>query len=1359
MWNRLGPRWGVCVVIWSLVAVPGSANPPKPSNNGLTQGKQVDILFTGRLFGYFRLPRLQSIHDPVGDGGRKPWGFACPLNPPDSELSEWARDLVNELPANHRRKQLLLGMGDNFALYLPSRIFSDPPPAKGDADGFGQYGKEDYVWDWQAQQWIPSYGKKDKIPPGISEGLREGEGVVPTDNVACFLSYAGYDAIVPGQHDFHYGPERVRELARLLASMPAGKNSKYTPVQMLADNLYIKTSWKDDHKPIPDAEKRKLPFSVDDTVDDNGAKRPVKIKFPADRDEVLPWFFTVLERAPNQGAKSPPPSAYTPVVLGTDDHPDRFACGDPFRDPKCIPGNSTVPRVSLAEVKDDSARWEVNEFQQLQPGSYKVCVVQNNSDPQKGRPYCHRFTVVAPFLQFPVDPMPHGTRSVLPQGITTLQNPMPFFFKRVCPGDPEKKRCRDVAVFGVVDPDLPSQVGELNYAWQNFRQSGSGSPDKKMKTELATMDPAKALKQLVQFAKDCYEYGDAACKKKYTEPGSAVVQGGPDNNLFMVLLAQMSPGRAYPLEARLKGENHFDVLIAAASQEQFTRDEIRIVDATTAYDDTDRQWMTKGEKDSCPEDADSKTGEVPCTVPTFVAVPPEAWEPFWMHRPVRDLRVVQLPGGQVEYVTSSPGSSRRECSNAPGGAWWGCANRRLVAAAHDLLPPGARHHPEQDPNSCQSSAKPWPDEAEKKLRDLDHLILGSRRPPTDWLSDLRDPPRRQFVGATLWALLRNTHADVAMMQMRDFYFRSRLAGCMLSHLDDDLIAPAARASCAKICEPVWRCFQGPQALQKTLDVLLWKGDFLTVLPVRGSVLEKVLGDSDGYKKEEDSSLVTEDQRGRYLVYLGIRHDTDHDIYYVNDLQIDPNRIYTVVTTDYIALGDTGYPELNDPTVNHPPNPLYSKRKFEQISTVVCRAVTHDPAQCASDVTPKYYPDQLEAVKPLPETGQTWRYRFRDWLPFHPHSGADAPEKTGKGAANPKNKKHQVNPKDLQTTAMEQPHWEAEFNGSLGFKFLKNSRSESGLLANFAGVSEPKATTPRFHSWTIQQEGSALWAFRRVDLFETEDFDYQSTFTDTATGPRSASQPTNKMSDELGARWNVFRVRRKLPHLRLLTSFLWQTQAFPTVQSLSVESSSVPLRFDEGRDFLTLGRVGVGWYDRQSHIEAGLEGGDDISAVQQFEFFSPQGSLLGTCVPGVGPKSLANCVLGNPLILPSSRVRIGRATRRASGAFWGLRLALPLVNRLTASWEDQGDFFFRNHGVNTTDTRLDNLLISKLSFQFWPNLAFSPTYTMFAYKNQIAGSFLLQHEFGITMDYTFRLTNRRVRGTEFRNKQAAPGSQQ
>src|SRR5262249_12216865 len=49
---------------------------------------------------------------------------------------------------------------------------------------------------------------------------------------ASFFTSQQYDALVPGKHDFYYGPERLRQLATLLAK---------SGTQMLAANLILKS--------------------------------------------------------------------------------------------------------------------------------------------------------------------------------------------------------------------------------------------------------------------------------------------------------------------------------------------------------------------------------------------------------------------------------------------------------------------------------------------------------------------------------------------------------------------------------------------------------------------------------------------------------------------------------------------------------------------------------------------------------------------------------------------------------------------------------------------------------------------------------------------------------------------------------------------------------------------------------------------------------------------------------------------------------------------------------------------------------------------------------------------------------------
>src|SRR5215472_2075391 len=184
---------------------------------------------TSGLFGYFRLPDHQDLEwISVQEKSAPQSGFFCPSDV--NTASPDARVFLT-LPAPNNR--LLVGTGDNFAPNYGSRMFTDDPKKSSKtmfADGHHE--KELYNWDWTRNEWTYYDGRhwdSNKLE-WVPTNEIQGEDMIPTDNVACFLSYAGYAAIVPGKHDFQYGTERLRALARLLASLDQPGFSK---VQML----------------------------------------------------------------------------------------------------------------------------------------------------------------------------------------------------------------------------------------------------------------------------------------------------------------------------------------------------------------------------------------------------------------------------------------------------------------------------------------------------------------------------------------------------------------------------------------------------------------------------------------------------------------------------------------------------------------------------------------------------------------------------------------------------------------------------------------------------------------------------------------------------------------------------------------------------------------------------------------------------------------------------------------------------------------------------------------------------------------------------------------------------------------------
>ena len=157
----------------------------------------LKVQYTGALFGYYR---IEANENPVAP--------ALPL----------VQSFLKELRTDSEKRELLLGMGDNFSPEFGGAIqqefqqipgsstqsaCSAPAPfpqSQADAEKWGIYAPETLY-------------KSDGRLPALAD----------CDNVTRFLMTAGYRAIVPGREDFLYSATWLRRIAILLrgASEPS----------------------------------------------------------------------------------------------------------------------------------------------------------------------------------------------------------------------------------------------------------------------------------------------------------------------------------------------------------------------------------------------------------------------------------------------------------------------------------------------------------------------------------------------------------------------------------------------------------------------------------------------------------------------------------------------------------------------------------------------------------------------------------------------------------------------------------------------------------------------------------------------------------------------------------------------------------------------------------------------------------------------------------------------------------------------------------------------------------------------------------------------------------------------------------
>jgi len=1299
------PRSYLCFLSIALLIVPDLcfAQQDKPPAQPLAGSDtwSLNILFTGRLMGYFRIPTWQS-------GQNVNANLPCPA-PPTLNASQQASNLLRTTEPYRYQSRLLLGTGDNFALHLPSRVLEPPPFSP------GQNAKDQFDWDSDPSHpgWVVPRSSKE-----VDDRLSQGGVIIPTDNVGCFLAKAGYDAIVPGKEDFYFGADRVRALARFLASIPA-EGADYHPVQMLAANLLIKTAWHSDHDPLPDSKKPRLQFDISDV------SQTPHVVFPPEGAEILPWL-AEIEVAFGEHDN---PDTSELVISGPLPDPDRedwkintsgaqwsiqFQTGDPNY--HCWAAPNTDPSYAVSTcgglhpptLQSTSAnrRWRLSPISPLSPGNYRACIWPPHPVLQS-RPTCSRFHVGFPLLQYSDAPEPS-------------QNPPPYIIKSVCPHSTQTPCPGDqvpVAVLGVVDPDFESKVGKLNSAWVPLVK---GEPQEKYDTSLEVLDPATALKQLVIYLVSCSDRTqESESDKCYGANPSLKIKS-------KILLAQMESGQASLLATRLTGVNHFDVVITAYDEQQFTRNQISVVDPT----------FQPGRVVEPLFDCD----KVFCKVPPFVAVPPPAWDRSWVGDqdypgdPVRVLRISQNALHQREYVVSGArqqaafdysGLQTAETSLHNWGRQVALANPQSPADAHQyfitelrqILPDDVTekcNQPVPPPSQCQLPADPpWP--ARLKLLEK----------------------------ATLYAMLNETHADIAIAQKKDFFLDIDLVDCLLRQLADS-------------SHPCYEFnadhFSPGHSWRLILDAVLWKGDILTVMPVRGSVLQAVMKQSHQFDANDDSSLSLPRERNRGLVTLGIKSDGFKDSYLINDVPLDPNRLYSVAATDYFALGDTGYPQLIDPSVPDFPRVLYSQRPLKYVSALVCsrllKSLGMDVRECAPEFKADEYFDELTVRPPTPPPGNTWQEGWKQWFEFWQRRGQNPPSKKVDS---------------LETFADEHPPtWKFSLDKtSIGFGIQRHSDTQKFLNDTFGGVSNSQATAPTSHNWATDQEMSFTLNGYLADFVASEALLYTAAFTDAKSGLyRNPNQSVDSLTLSIGPRFHFAPQKRKLSHWALGTYLHYDTQPFRLEQSLSLTTDmgfpvALPNQFYLPRVHTVTGRLGIGRYYPKSYFEIGVEGGQAIGAFDQFDFYTG-GVLVLRCVPSA-TLSLQKCVstMGDTIVTPNSKVTTLQSTRSRTGLYWHNLLVFPTGPKMTTTLENQGEFYFNNSGDNSTDTRIQHLTTAKYLFQVWPSLSFAPTYQIFLYENKQAYKSLWQQQAMLTINFNFSLTSDRIKGSQIEYQPPPP----
>jgi len=1154
----------------------------------------IRIAYTGRLLGYARIPSGQTQRL-----------AACPADDKGDEFTQ--RQLDQTLSA----APVLVGMGNNFAPELNSRMFAPLNATAGPPELKDRF-------EWDGGKWVSGHVKDSYTPP--------------VDNVGCYFRRARYDAIVPGKHDFYFGPQRVWHLARILArpGLP-GENEKDGRVQMLAANLAIATSAPNANAPLPDYLKKlnyaskfkssqKVEFALPATV--LPYLRRFKLKdarrfidhqgFHSRADQIL--AATRILSSSDKTKPLPGEAKQELLVAGA------WICNGDKRDPSklVLPDPPSQQCVKLVQLEDacqsikgrfDAPCAELNDRNKdvtyvfpdpyttpvtggLQAGeNYGLCVQLTAAVEKSDKPFtCKTFSVLSPFLQYNMS-------------VTDSARPADWAYVSVQGSDP-------VAVFGVVDPTIQEHVGALNAAWVN--------EDQKFDTSLEAIPPSIALEQLLQ---KCSENRECQTAQK-------------------VLLAQMPRAKATELMDAFP-DNTFALAI---SESDYTHD--------TGREEQNRD-ITKDDPKR------RRLGFVVTPRPVYEPSPDPKLQP---RAAVADLRILDQP----EKVTR-----------------WALTNTLRLGEVY-----------RQSANPVQKGNL-----LEAVKDTLGRLGVSDQNEDAVSIPDLIN-------NLTLLTLRTKTKADIAMVQKRDVFDAERIALEQLT----------------------------PSNLQDQLNRILWKGDFAYVVPVTGASIKKILKRSKELDDLDRDALSTELEKGRGSAIAGVVPDpNEKDKYYVNGVPLDDAGLYSIVTTDYLGFGDTGYSDVKDGSVPGAPR-LKDITRLESVSGLVCQAIatvkTFDPKLCDPGVDAAGYLDTATQRPPDTTRGYHTLLHYKALAKiFRPPIKA-------------------LGEKDPNGIVEQHAYWALKLE-NVDFSYSANwPRDPRHVNDKFAGV--PVAAITTGGSSTLQEDYRIrlIREHSRYDWFLLSESNYQrQLIRDKKSFDYVQSQPLNLLAVETGVNPRLFPTTRPSGVRGLLSmryeQFLTQPDpvvfTFPTPDATPQNlkpTTPAPINANAAPNRKLFGKIGL----REDYGDTWIEGGFQLGQV--FDAFDSYQFAVGAPCKADAVLTLQACFMklaGPPSFPLLTTPVLQTRTVYQQGLFLNFNVKFPLWSRkgMFLGVANQGTFYFERPSVDrSVDTRILDILTPSLTIPLWGKLSLKPKVDMFFFENKLTHKSFFAWQPSLALQYQF-----------------------
>lgn len=1221
-------------------------------------GSPYTILYTGRLLGYARHPNSQAFKRAPGD-----------QNLAAEEYVQLFDDLTKSRPSP---TVIRLGMGDNFAPDVFARTF--------DMKGAGldtknrchsapsiRKSKDRFYYNGTAWVCDDPTDKQEKEAAG--SGLTK----IDHDNLAQFLVDAKYDAIVPGKHDFYFGPERLRDLARLL------EGDGTHPVHMLAANLYIATTkaptFENAYPRTPerlathryDIEFHGISLDLPDVVFPykqqfvmKNARKVTRggelvasseLRSLTRKDVVYNWQVSQAYICREAGSMTAgkPEDVGLPGEKGGICYrliPAEEACLKDTR-PAHLAGTCSgiYPPMGIFKQETDTSHpspdatylFEKPEGHLSAGLNHMFCVKLAGSKSEKWT--CQPFAVQMPFFSYEL-PETKATAAQLaarlekrescafqsPEG--SLEGPRPCAVIKTSGGK--------VAVFGVVDPDLLSNVGLLNYGWLNKNHRND--------TVASVAAADFTLKQVLELCNVTEECRQAP----------------------KVLMAQMPYGKAAQLITQLG--DMFDVVLSQADQGHSTG----MRDITIRPSPS--PWTKTGQ--DCGKDL----------LPQFVITPPE---PFSYDPDPTVMKPIPAftPVVSLATITKKTG----ECS--------------LHSEVKFGAPLTAK--PEQSKIGETPAADPPGTTATTTLSFASHAALGAmdaiRTPdpydttapaPSDWIRDV-----------TLLAMQRTLHTDMAFLQKRDFFAADHLGLETVSYAE----------------------------LQNQIGRVIWKGDFAIPLHVKGATLKKLLKQSKKFDDLDQDALSTDQEKSRALLTLGIWRDPkDSDSYYVNGTKLDETQFYSVAASEYLALGDTGYADLQTPDVP-PSTRIEDFKTLQPIDGLVCNLIRKvDPFKSIPCDSQKLLSTYFDAAlqKPLDNTpGYDAKTHYttlpKQFVPLYvpPNGGAEA--------------------------KVQQRHFFSLNLESLDVSYGGTYINHVVAAGRFTGVSAPGITTTGSNALGTDHALRGIYDYRVGTYYLLSDSTFSKSSTSTSVIPTIAK---NMWGVESGGTLRFSPTRPAWPSLQYSTRFEGQlTDPSP----IAAGPSSVPPYLPTPQISTLYGRLGLRAEFKDTYVEFGAEQVDSRNVLLSYEFqngaagslfCSPKAMLGLGCGtdPNLDPMKNNTAIKNAPL--PSTAPIVHTTDYLTGGTYLKFNIKFPLWSKKDTAGADhsmyfiltnKGDLYFNSRNDTTVQTRYLDTFTPSFTIPIYGNITLTPKVDVIFYENKVAHAHYRSLQPALAVSYSFK----------------------